>query len=353
MAGMHDKKMRPMFIGLGLTGFIALGSAAFAQDPSGPAPAPATAGMAHESPASRAMIDELKSKVPLYKDFTDQQLALSMQRMGGNFAVYMSDPSMTGAVGMLVLTHGFGGKGNEVFKSQVGQMASVFPTSIAFGMSMLTSAHIQTALDQLAAAGVKRIIVIPALSTSHNSLLRQWEYIFGMRDKAEYATVPRVHTKAKITFAPPLDDNPLVAEAMLDFANGLSTDPANEVVILIAHGPTAQKDNAAELATLATLAGYMKQDGAFSDVKWLTLQDDAPRKIRDKNVAALRQMVAEESAAGHQVLIVSNLMATRSIQSKIRKDLKGLNYKFASEGLTEHPNFVKWLGDVMHDELLP
>jgi len=295
--------------------------------------------------------DELRAKVPAYENYSNADIGMSMAMMGPNYEWYISDAELVGDRGLLILAHGFRDRGDRDFKQQVQPMADVFPTAFAFGMAMMMSDHIQLALDDLEAAGAEQIIVIPAVSTPHNSLMRQWEYIFGLRDDADYVTVPRVQTEAEVLIVAPPGDDPLVAETLLDFAFEISTDPENEVVIIVAHGPSFADDNAEELRMLANLAEFMMEDSDFSNVVGMTLQDDAPPEIRDANVERIRAVVEVATTEGKDVLVVTNLMGTRTIQSQLRRDLAGLDYKFNAKGLTQHDNFIKWMGVSLRAEM--
>jgi hypothetical protein len=295
--------------------------------------------------------DELRAKVPSFEDYSNADIGMSMAMMGPNYEWYISDAELVGDRGLLILAHGFRDRGDRDFKEQVRPMADVFPTAFAFGMAMMMSDHIQLALDDLEAAGAQQIIVIPAVSTPHNSLMRQWEYIFGLRDEADYVTVPRVQTEAEVLIVAPPGDDPLVAETLLDYALEISTDPDNEVVIIVAHGPSFADDNAEELRMLANLAEFMMEDSDFVNVVGMTLQDDAPQDIRNANVERIRAAVEDATAEGKEVLVVTNLMGTRTIQSQLRRDLAGLDYRFNAKGLTQHDNFIKWMGVTLRAEM--
>lgn len=305
-------------------------------------------GMDH--PMSPEMNDELRERIPLYNDYTDAEMALSMKMMGSDYAWYLSNDEVRGTQGVLILLHGFR-DGDPLFKKEVEQFSDYFPTAMAPGMAMMMSDHIQLALDDLTAAGAETIAVVPVLATSHNEMMRQWEFIFGLRDEPAFATVKRVKTDARLLFAEPPGDDPLIAEMLLDHAMEISENPGNEVVIIAAHGPSFADDNVIVMEELANLAKIMREDGEFADVQGITLQDDAAPEIRDANVARLRGMVEKATADGKQVLVVTNLIGTRSIQSKLRKDLRGLEYKFNRRGLAEHPNFIeKWMSETVREQ---
>jgi hypothetical protein len=94
----------------------------------------------------------------------------------------------------------------------------------------------------------------------------------------------------------------------------------------------------------------VKQDGGFAAVRGMTLQDDSPPEIRAANVKKMREVVEAAVNKGQRVLVVTNLIGTRTIQAKLRSDLKGLTYDFNPKGLVSHPNFMKWMGEAVRHE---
>ena len=307
-------------------------------------------GMKHQM--SPQVLDELRANVRGWEALSDEEIALSMTMMGSSYEWYISADDVQAGNGVLILYHGFRERGDMVFKEQMQSYADVFPMALAPGMSMMMSQHIQLGLDDLVAAGAKRIVVVPIVSTEYNTMIRQWWYIFGLEDEPAYATVPRIETTADVLFAPPPNDDPLVAEILLDFAEEISENPTNEVVIIAAHGPSEEADNARQLELMGNLARIVQEDGGFSAVESATLQDDAPPEVRDANVVRLRGMIEQAQADDKQVIIVTSLIGARTIQKKLRKDLQGLDYRFNAKGLIQHDLFLDWIGETVRGELL-
>ncbi len=305
-------------------------------------------GMKHKM--DPAMNKELREKISVFKNFSDAEMAFSMEQMGPEYAWYISPADVKGSQGVLILTHGFREQGDKMFRNQMQPIGDIFPTSMGVGMAMMMSDHIQIALDDLTAAGAKEIVVVPITSSATNELHRQWRYIFGKEPKAEFASVSLVKTDAKLHFVAPPGADPLVAEILLDHANELSQDPKKEIVIIAGHGPSSAEDNAKELRALTGLARIVKQDGGFAAVTGMTLQDDAPPEIREANVKRMREDIEAATNKGQRVLVVTNLISGRSIQAKLRSDLKDLNFEFNSKGLVNHPNFMKWMGQAIQEE---
>jgi len=306
-------------------------------------------GMKHQ--ITPEVADELRTKVRGWQNISDQEIALSMSMMGSNYEWYISDENVKGDTGVLILLHGFKERGDKMFVSQVQSYADIVPFALSFGMSMMMSDHIQLALDDLTAAGAKNIVVIPIVSTEYNTMIRQWQYIFGLRDEASYAAVAQVKTDADVIFVDPPNDDPAVAEILLDHALELSTDPASEVVIIASHGPSEDLDNQQQLKLMENMAAIVEEDGGFSAVYGLTLQDDAPKEIRAANVEKLRAKVETSTADGKKVIVVTNLIGSRTIQAKLRKDLEGLDYSFNAKGISQHENFLDWIGETVRVEV--
>jgi hypothetical protein len=298
-------------------------------------------GMAHEM--DTASIATLRGKVPSYATMTDAEINQNMGQMPPDWAWYGSAEGVRDEIGVLVVAHGSGTLGDKVLQEGVMPIGQKHPTAIGFGMAMMSSHHIQEALDKLTDAGAKTVIVVPAVVTEQSSVYRQWAYLLGRRDDSAYLDVPRVKTSAKLVVAPAMDEHPMVTDILFDHTRAISTDPAKEVVILLGHGPTFDHENEIELKHIATHAARIKARGRFADAKGLTLQDDAPEAIRAANVAKLREWVGAADAAGLTPLVVGYLISTRGIQDKIKEDLAGLDYKFQTKGLSAHPNFTGWI----------
>ena len=211
-------------------------------------------------------------------------------------------------------------------------------TTLSLGMSMMTSKHIECALSEIRQNGAKKIYIVPISSTPHNTLIQQWEYIFGLRNDHAYTKVKSVITD-DVVFLDPISDHRIAKKIVLDYAQEISVDPKNEIVVIIAHGPVGETDNELQLELMENLAAYVHDHGNFNAVRPFTLQDDAPKEIRDRNVKQIKEFIENATYDGKKVLMVSNLMSGKGIQRKINEDFSGLDYKFNSKGCLTNPQF--------------
>lgn len=295
-------------------------------------------------------IAELRRKVPLYAGFTDEQINENMGRMTPDSEAYLSAASVRDAVGVLGLGHGYAGDGNEQFKAGYVAVAKVHPTAVGLGMAMMSSSHVQEAVDQLEAAGAKTIVVLPSETSETSSLVRQWHYMFGLTDQSGYLEVPRIRTSAKIVMAKSPTRSPIIGQILGENMKAMSRDPAKEAALLVMHGPENKAENEDELQNLGRLAAIVAQVTGISDIYYDSLQDDAPPAIRAANVQRMRDWITKARAAGKTVLVEPVLLtAGGRVSQKLRKDLDGLEYTFVDTGMIGHPLFSKWVQDTVAD----
>jgi len=288
---------------------------------------------------SHEQIEILKSKIELYRPYTDEQINAAMSRMY-EAQEYLSPPDVRGEIGILGLGHGYKEVGDALFKKGYAGVAAVYPTAVGLGMTMMSSAHIQKSVDELEAAGARTIVVLPTEIGDNTSLIRQWDYAFGRTDTSSYLDVERIRSKARIVLARTPTTSPLLTEILVDYVRNISKDPAKETLVLIAHGPEDPNDNSKELANLAVHAA--------GDVQYGTLQDDAPPAIRQQNVDRMRGWIKAATDAGHRVIVVPVLIVSGSgVSGRIERDLAGLDYINVDKGIAEHPLFDRWIRDTV------
>lgn len=300
---------------------------------------------------SQEQLEALRAKIALYRAFTDTEVRLNMAMMGPDYEWYVSDRDLQGDTGVLVLAHGVGKNSDKLFVDALRPLAEKRPTVVSFGMAMMMSGHIQTSVDDLIERGAKTIVLVPTPTTEYNSLTRQWRYIFGMREESTYLDVPRVDIDAKVIMADHMNDHPLITEILREYILAESKNQANEVVIIVGHGPEDVEDNGPDLALLQPHADRIKAATDFVDVKVINLQDDAYPPIRKANVQTLRRWITSAQRAGHDVIVSVAATASFGVQQHIIEDLRGLKYSFADRGLAQHPNYLKWI-EVTVDERL-
>ena len=248
-------------------------------------------------------------------------------------------------IGVLILAHGGSAQWNHLVEEAVADAKLPYPTEIAFGMAMHPEEvrAIQRRVNVLEARHVQRIVVIPLLISSASEVMRQFTYVLGLCEHGPWeAHIKPVTHRVSMLMTGPLDDDPVVAAVLLDRAKELSRTPDEESVVLIAHGPNEETDNARWLETMQRIARRVEAMGHFRTVVPVTMRDDAPAPIRDAATQQMRAIVSAQSAKG-RTLVVPLLLASGGVEAKIPSRLHGLTYSFRGQGLLPHPKLSQWI----------
>lgn len=276
--------------------------------------------------------------------------------------------------GILLLAHGGSAEWNARVTELAAQVDQRKPTEVAFGMA--TRANIQAAIDRLVSRGVTEVVAVPLFVSSWSSVVTSTEYLLGLRaeapaalaayakmnhappaaaatsgsasaghdtfDTAADGTTP-VTSRVPIRITPALNDHPIVAEILAARARSISRNPAEEALVIVAHGPNEDEDNRRWLADMASLAGHIRSAERFASIDGLTLRDDAPKPVRDQATAELRDLVLKRSHEGRRVLIVPLLVSFGGIDRGLRGRLEGLTYTMAGAALLPDARLVTWV----------
>jgi hypothetical protein len=297
----------------------------------------------------RERFPEIRHSLPTLSEYTDREITMIMRSMGNNYYWRHEKPKAPTNVGVLILAHGVNGPGDHLLYESMKSLGQQYSTSIAYGMSMMTSSHISCALQEIQQEGIEKIYVVPLSESPYNTLIRQWRYAFDLEENYSYADIAQIKSD-NVKFLAPINDHHYAREIVYDYAMQISTNPAEETVILVAHGPIDPSDNSKQLRLMTNILEHVQRKGRFYDVIPFSLQDDASPEVRADNVKRLRETIEVNTVNNRRVLIVTNLMSSDVIQAKVERDLTGLTYIFNSNGLVEHPFFVDWISEAINNQ---
>ena len=171
----------------------------------------------------------------------------------------LAAPAVVEAQGVLLLAHGGRDDWNRKVLELASQVDSTVPVEVAFGMA--NKRTIQDAVDRLAERDVTEIVAVPLFISSHSSVMRATEYLLGSRADAppeleafarmgarmgarrasggpdhdpDFDWTAPLEATASIAVTTALDSHALVAEILLSRALGVSEQPEQEVVVVVA-----------------------------------------------------------------------------------------------------------------------
>jgi sirohydrochlorin ferrochelatase len=289
----------------------------------------------------------------------------------------LSTQTLAQSKGVLLMAHGGSATWNEHVTKLASEVDRTAPTEVAFGMA--TRANLQGAVDRLRARGVTEIVAVPLFVSSWSSVITSTEYLLGQRSEAppelaifakmnhsahgaaasggaashhggaDHAapSAPdpksRIQSPVPIRMTPALNDHPVVAGILASRARSISTNPEQEAVIIVAHGPVGDEENRRWLTDMGSLATRIQQTERFKSIDYLTLRDDAPKPVRDQATAELRGLVTKHLNDGRKVLIVPLLVSFGGIERGLRERLEGLQYAMPAAALVPDDRLVAWV----------
>jgi hypothetical protein len=229
---------------------------------------------------------------------------------------------------------------------------------------MATKASIEAAVQRLLAQQVTEIAAVPLFVSSHSSVVTSTAYLLGLRGDAPADLRTFAHMNHGAHGAQPaaasdpttpitcpvpirmtaaLDDHQLVADILADRARALSTNASSEVVILVAHGPNDDAENARWLENMRKLASRMSHAATFARIEVLTVRDDASEEVRKQATGEFRRFVERARAENRRALVVPLLLSFGGIEAGIRKRLDGLDYAMSDKALLPDPRIARWI----------
>lgn len=152
----------------------------------------------------------------------------------------------------------------------------------------------------------------------------------------------QIDTHAQFALSKPgLAEAEQMGEVLLERANTLSKNPAQEDVLILAHGPGDDEENARWIGFIEARAQRIRDTHAFANVKVATLRED----WEDKRVAAeqeVRAFVTNANAAGRSAIVIPYRVHGFGPYATV---LEGLDYVSNEQGLIPHEGVTRWIAE--------
>jgi sirohydrochlorin ferrochelatase len=277
-----------------------------------------------------------------------------------------SSPEREG-YGVLVMAHGGSPAWNDDVRAAVAPLQNEFPVEIAFGMA--DASTIQQGVAALEARGVDHIGVV-RLFVSGESWLDRTRQILGLTPGAPAASPPephaehaghaehaehpaadhaaaghsmefwRIETQAAFALSTTgLAEVPDMGAVLAARARALSRQPEHEDVLILAHGPGDDAENARWLACIESRAQVVRDSLPFRRVQVETLREDWPEK-RQEAEARIREYVGRAAREGGAALVIPFRVQGFGPYAEV---LAGLDYVSDGVGLVPHPAVTRWM----------
>lgn len=264
--------------------------------------------------------------------------------------------------GVLVMAHGASPEWNAGVLQAVALVGERYPTEVAFGMA--DAGTIQEGVRRLEERGVGRIGVV-RLFISGESWYDRTEQIlglvpgapdappssgstteFGDRERGGHGAHDQERTfwmiRTRASFAlnrAGLAEAGGMGAVLADRARALSRDPQREVVLILAHGPGDDDENARWLQTIDKRANAVRHALPFRRVVVETLREDWPAKRRESE-QRIRALVEGARNDGVATIVIPFRVQGFGPYADV---LAGLDYVADGQGLLPHAAVSEWI----------
>ncbi|MEX0617765.1 MAG: hypothetical protein WDZ76_05380 [Pseudohongiellaceae bacterium] len=270
-------------------------------------------------------------------------------------------PGREARFGLLVMAHGGSDEWNSGVLEVIEPLRKSYPVAVAFGMA--DAGSLEQSINKLASRGVTHAGVV-RLFVSGESWYERTRQILGLESGApEKPASAEVEQGAHVGHADSAEGGHSMrfwritsdirfavsgeglAEAdemgavLETRARDLSIDPNVEDVLILAHGPEDDAENARWIEDINARAETVRRALPFNEVHVLTLREDWAGK-REQAEHNVRRFVQASTEAGREALVIPFRVQGFGPYEDV---LSGLDYRADHRGLVPHRNVTRWI----------
>ena len=264
------------------------------------------------------------------------------------------DPGNDFSFGVMVMAHGGSEEWNAHVADAIEPLKARFPVELALGMA--DAGSMEAAVRRLESRGVRHVGLVRVFISGESWYERTLK-ILGILEGAP-PRASQQHTHAAMANMPmPMGfwkvDTELVfhvrSEGLADAVEmdevvtarirELSSDPDNEIVAVIAHGPGDDAENRRWIEKITQRTRSAHEQLGLRDIRVFTLREDWP----DRRTAAereIRSYIAQANSRGLTPIVVPFRVQGFGPYERV---LGGLDYRADKLGLLPHPNVGHWI----------
>ncbi|GAA3412625.1 sirohydrochlorin chelatase [Paenibacillus hodogayensis] len=250
--------------------------------------------------------------------------------------------SVMGQAGVLVISHG--SRSAEWIERIDRAVAEIRLPATEQGPVPIVSSFlelaegrlIQDGIDALEALGVTEMIVIPLFISYGSTHVDEIRYALGdLPHPSSDTDLEPFRLRASVSVCPPLDDDPVVANILLEHLRDITHRPERQRVLLIGHGSELPDFYARWKRGLGRIADRLQQLGGYAGVHTALLLPDESRE-------ALGRFIEENPH--EDVLVAPVFLSTGYFTSTvIPQRLGGLRHRYTGKALLPHPAVSRWM----------
>jgi sirohydrochlorin cobaltochelatase len=238
-----------------------------------------------------------------------------------------------GKRGVLVIAHGSKNKDwVHLVDCAVSQAAVDAPLATSF-LEYVPGRSVAQGITSLKQQGVTDLAAVPLFVSSGSTHIEEIRHLLGMGGESHKEMIQQaVPGDLVVRLCPAMDDHPLIVEVLAERAGSLSTQPAEEALLLVGHGSDQTGFQERWQAMMESLARQLQAKLGFAAVACATLLPDNVRQ----------QLLALSTR--YRVLVVPLFLSEGTFtRNKLPKRLSGAEVLYTGQAYLPSPLIPRWI----------
>jgi sirohydrochlorin ferrochelatase len=281
------------------------------------------------------------------------------------FALALAGPRVPAqdTTAAIVVAHGAGPEWNRQIREVASSVRLGIPVEVSFLMGPEAEhTRIPLIVKRLEARGVRTIVIVPFLVSSHSEHYQQVRYLAGLTDSLNHELhahmghpggLAQAQFGGTIRVAAALDSSAVLAHVIAERARAILVEPQRQAVFLVGHGPNSAEDYAHWMSNLRPVAAKAQSLLGVPEMSVELVRDDAPAHVRAEAVKRVRELIGlQHRLTGRPVVVVPVLLSRGRIsRERFLADLAQLPVTYSGDPLLPHDLFGRWVEQRISESL--
>lgn len=244
-------------------------------------------------------------------------------------------------LGVLVISHG--SRNEEWVKLVRDAVADVVkpeimedaPVECSF-LELVEGCLIQDGIDRLELSGVTDMIVVPLFVSSGSTHIDEISWALGVKAEPDLATdLQQFRIESNVHLCSPIDNDPEIAQLLVDKLGPLSEAPERELVLLVGHGSKEKGFHGRWRQGLMSLAQQVQAIGGYAAVETVMLLP---------NQASCKLKAWQKRRPELDVIIAPLFLSEGYFTNKVIPErFAGFMYRYSGASLLPSPHISRWM----------
>lgn len=243
--------------------------------------------------------------------------------------------------GVLVIAHGSSDRDwVQLVDEAVSQVVFVDAPIVTSFLELAPDRSIADGIETLRRLGVTELTAVPLFVSSASNHIDEIRHLLGMKRQTHLPMEEKpLRVGMAVRLCPAMDDHPLIVDILAERAQALSTNAAQEALVLVGHGSKATGSYQRWKRGMVSLARQLQARLGFAESTFAMTAHENLRKQLWRLATRYRVVVVP--------LFLSEGYFTRV---KIPTQIEGTSVAYTGQAFLPSPLVARWIEAVVQEE---